>query len=97
MDWETVGVVGAVVVAVAALLLVAAVVVAVRFRRSENGRRVAAALAGGAYLASPLDLVPDVLVPLGLSDDVAVVVLVIAYLLRARSARAARRESPAGE
>jgi len=44
---------------------------------SETVKRILLTLAGGAYLASPIDLIPDVIPILGLTDDTAFVLLVL--------------------
>jgi uncharacterized membrane protein YkvA (DUF1232 family) len=54
----------------------------VRDRRVPRARRAAIALLV-AYLASPVDLVPDFVPVLGYADDVILVVLVLRWLLKA--------------
>lgn len=44
---------------------------------SEIAKRILLTLAGGAYLASPIDLIPDVIPILGLTDDAAFILLAL--------------------
>lgn len=44
---------------------------------SDAAKRILLTLASGAYLASPIDLVPDVIPILGLTDDTAFILLAL--------------------
>jgi uncharacterized membrane protein YkvA (DUF1232 family) len=50
--------------------------------RSVPSRAVTALLAAGAYVVSPLDLVPDFLVPAGWADDLLLLALAWSYVKR---------------
>ena len=55
-------------------------------------KRILATIASGAYLASPIDLIPDFIPVLGLADDTVVLLLALYYwhtLLRKK-----RQEDP---
>ncbi len=44
---------------------------------SDTAKRILLTLASGAYLASPIDLIPDVIPILGLTDDAAFILLAL--------------------
>jgi uncharacterized membrane protein YkvA (DUF1232 family) len=50
--------------------------------RSVPSRAVTALLAAGAYVVSPLDLVPDFLVPAGWADDLLLLALAWSFVKR---------------
>jgi uncharacterized membrane protein YkvA (DUF1232 family) len=71
----------------------AVVFVIVKYRPPLRG--IAAALAGLAYVLSPVDAVPEVpLGPVGLIDDIAVIVGVMMYVLRLVDSRAEKAALP---
>ncbi len=45
----------------------------------DIAKRILATLASGAYLASPIDLIPDFIPVLGLADDTVVLLLALYY------------------
>ena len=56
---------------------------------SPTYRKMAAVLGAALYMCMPLDLIPDVIVPVGYLDDLAVAVLAALYRPRDRRVPAA--------
>jgi uncharacterized membrane protein YkvA (DUF1232 family) len=55
------------------------VVYAIRSYGINKIKRVAAAVGAALYTASPVDIIPDVLIPLGIVDDASVIVIAVVY------------------
>ena len=97
MDLETIALV---IVAVAAIVFLALVgfVAYVIFRYRPSVMGTLGLLAGTAWVASPVDLLPEALLgPLGLTDDVAVIATIVWYasqLARRRGLSQQHRELP---
>ena len=75
---------------------------AVLFMRLARDRRVPRlrrlwVLAMGAYLASPIDLIPDFIPVMGQLDDAALLAAALAYTVRLAGAEVVREQWPGSE
>lgn len=55
-----------------------------------NTKAILAALGALLYGASPIDLIPDLIPILGLTDDVAIIALVVVYIMKTAAKRRAQ-------